>query len=98
MKLLRVAVHDELGEEVEKILDRNGVRDFIRHPRMPGGDPDGRHDGSRVHPGTLTVLEAPVGDDAVEALFSELERLRDGTPAARHLRALVLPIDRALPD
>lgn len=96
MKLLRVVVHFEYGDAVEGMLDRHGVEHFVRYPRMEGKDAEGKHFGSQVFPGSVSVLEAQVAEEKLEALLEELARFRAARPAHGHLEALVLPVERRL--
>lgn len=96
MKLLQLSFHFEFTDNVEEILHRHGLRDFIRYPRVDGRDEDGMHDGSRVHPGNLTVIQAPVSEEDVDAVLDDLKRFRDERKAHQHLQAFVAPIEKTL--
>lgn len=96
MKLLRVVVHFEYGEAVEALLDRHGVEHFVRYPMMEGKDAEGKHFGTQVFPGSVSVLDAAVPEERLEGLLEDLAAFRDAKPAHRHLEAFVLPVERRL--
>jgi hypothetical protein len=96
MKLVMIAYRFEYNDAVQRILDDNGVRDFIRHPRAHGGEADGKHDGSKVHPGHMAQVWARVEDDDLDALMDALNEFRQSQQAREHLTALVLGVERGL--
>jgi hypothetical protein len=97
-KLVQITFHFEYVVQVERLLDDQGVERFARYPMIQGGDTEGKHYGTQVFPGSMTVVQAVVREDAVEALFDSLRAFRREKPAHRHLEAFVLPIERSLGD
>lgn len=98
MKLLVITTHFEFAEIVERVLDSNGVAHYNRFGMIEGKDRDGRHMGTQVHPGNMTVFHAQAMEDQIDPIFAELKRFREAKKAHRHLEALVLPIERRLND
>ena len=98
MKLLHVSFHFEYAEIIEQILDRHGVDDYARYSMIEGKDRDGKHFGTQVFPGNVTVIQAQVPDSSerVDALFQELQAFREERDAHRHLQAFLLPVERRL--
>ncbi len=96
MKLVHITVQFEFAEIVERILDRNGVATYARHSMVDGKDKDGKHMGSQVHPGNLTVFDAHVDEDKLDELFDDLRVFREEKTAHEHIQALVLPVERKL--
>jgi len=96
MKLLQLSFHFEYAEIIEPILDRHGIGDYTRYPMIDGKDRDGKHFGTQVFPGNVTVIQAQVPDEKVDALFEDLEAFREEKDAHRHLQALVLQVERRL--
>lgn len=96
MKLVQISVHFEYTDLIDRILDRHGVRDFVRYPMMEGRDRDGKHFGSQVFPGNFTVIQAQVEEEELDRLFEELRGFRDQKTSHKHLQAIVLPIERKL--
>jgi hypothetical protein len=96
MKLVQITVHFEYTEIVEEMLDRHGIDHYVRYPMMEGKDRDGKHFGSQVFPGNVTIFQAQTPDDTVEPLLGELRVFRDERRAHHHLQAIVLPIERVL--
>ena len=98
MKLVQIHVHFEYTDVIDAMLDRHGIAEFTRYSMMEGKDRDGKHYGTQVFPGNLTIFQAQVLEHRIDDLFAELERFRSSKPAHRHLQALVLPIERRLTE
>lgn len=96
MKLLHMTFRFEFSEGVEKILDENEIKDYLRCPMMEGKDRDGKHYGSQVFPGNTSVFHAEVPDEKVDKLLSDLRAFRDAKEIRHHIRVLVLPIEKTL--
>ena len=96
VKLVQIHVHFEYTEAIDAILEAGGVAQFVRYRLMDGKDTEGRHYGSQVFPGNVTVFQAIVAEAAVDALMTELERFRVAKRAHEHLQALVMPIERQI--
>ncbi len=97
MKLLRVTVRFEYVDPVESILVDAGAEDFVRWPRLQGCDQEGRHYGSQVFPGHLSLIEALVCEDLLDTILERLEEFRSQRQSHEHLRAAVLPVERSCP-
>jgi len=96
MKLLHLTFHHEFSDAVERILDRHEVSDFVLHPMTHGKDLDGKHYGSKVYPGNMTVVQALVEDERVSELLEEVKAFRDEKSSHAHLRAAVIPVEQQL--
>jgi hypothetical protein len=96
MKLLHLTVHVQYTERVEAVLADCGLSRWARYQRVGGRDSEGRHEGSQAFPGRLTVIQAQLEDDQVEAALDALETFRTSKRAHRHLEALVLPVERRI--
>ena len=96
MKLLHVTVHSEYADAVVEMLEAHGIERYVHYPRMRGRDSDGRHDGSKTFPGDISVLQAEVDEEQVDALFDALSEFRGAKRAHQHLQALVLSVHRSL--
>ncbi len=96
MKLLQISVHFEYSGAIEAILDRRGVTHYLRFGMIEGKDGEGKHFGSQVYPGSMTLYQAQVPEEQLEAVLEELKTFRERKPAHEHLRALVMPIERQL--
>ena len=96
MRLLHLTFHFEYADAVEQILDRSGIIDFARYSMIEGKDCDGKHFGTQVHPGSVTVIHAQVPQETIESLFAELRAFREEKQAHRHLQAIILPVERRL--
>lgn len=94
MKWLHISFHFEFSETIEKMLDDHEITDFVQYTMIHGKDCDGKHYGSKVHPGNLTVIQALVPDERVEALLRDLEAFKDEKEAHCHLQALLFSIEK----
>ncbi len=96
MKFLHITFHFEYAEDIEEILDRHGVDNFVRYPMMEGKDKDGKHYGSQVFPGSTSVVQARITDEMVDPLFESLLAFRQAKQSHYHLEALIIPVERVL--
>jgi hypothetical protein len=96
VKLVQVTFHFEYTDLIEQILDDHGIAHWMRHSRIEGHDVEGKHMGTQAFPGSVSIVEARVEDDRVEALLDDLRTFRDGKRAHRHVTALVLSVERTL--
>jgi hypothetical protein len=96
MKLLHLTFHFEYTDYIEAILDRHAVGAYARYPMVEGQDGDGKHFGTQVFPGNVTVVQAQIAEDRIESLFADLQKFRAEKDAHRHLQALILPVERQL--
>jgi hypothetical protein len=96
MKFLHLSFHFEFSDAIEQILERHEIRDFVRYPLIHGKDRDGKHDGSKVFPGNITVVQAQIPDDGLDPVLLDLGNFKKEKAAHRHLQALVLPVEKRL--
>ncbi|WP_291321373.1 PG0541 family transporter-associated protein [Desulfonatronospira sp.] len=96
MKLVHISFRFEYVDHVERILDDAGIEDYVRYPMVEGKDQEGKHFGSQVYPGSVTVCQALVKDDIVMGLMESLQRFRMKKGSHRHLRAVVISVEQAL--
>ncbi|MBS3733036.1 MAG: hypothetical protein KGY42_09020 [Desulfobacterales bacterium] len=96
MKFMHITFHFEYADNIEQILDRHEIENFVRYPMREGRDRDGKHYGTQVYPGSTTVVQAQVPDDQVADMLRDLKAFRDKKNSHRHLEALVLPIEQRL--
>lgn len=96
MKLVIITYRFEYQDRVEAMLRRAGVRDFLLIARAQGGDADGLHYGSQVHPGHLSQVQAQAEDQAARELLRLVGEFKQEKQAHRHVTALCLEVaDRA---
>lgn len=96
MKFVHVSYHFEYSEAIEEILDEHDVRDYVRYSMMEGRDFEGKHFGSQVHPGNVSVVQAQVEESTLDELMADLKEFKENKKAHEHLEVLVLPIERRL--
>lgn len=96
MKFVHVTYHFEYAGAIEEILDAHDIEDYARYPMMEGTDEKGKHFGTQVHPGNVSVVQAQVPDHDLDALMDDLKEFKESKKAHEHLEALVLPIERRL--
>ncbi len=96
MKLLQISFHFEYEEVIKDLLDEHQVKNYVSYPLIEGKDCDGKHFGTKVHPGNSSVIQAQVEADQVEPLLAELDEFKQSKPSHYHLQALVLPVENRL--
>ncbi|MCF8109353.1 MAG: hypothetical protein K9J81_10205 [Desulfohalobiaceae bacterium] len=96
MKLLFISFHFEYTEEIEAILDRHDIQDFVRYPMLESKDIDGKHFGTQVFPGNSSVVQALVEEERLQDIKDELKAFHEAKDSHRHLQAFVLPIESNL--
>jgi Fic family protein len=96
VKFVHVTYHFEYTESIEKLLDEHEIRNYNRYPMMEGRDHEGKHFGTQVHPGNVSVVQAQVPDRIVDEFMEDLKQFKESKQAHEHLEALVLPIERRL--
>jgi hypothetical protein len=98
MKLLQLTFHFEFTDRIDQILDDHEIRDALRVPMVAGRDLDGKHDGSQVHPGSISAVWAQVPDDRIDDILDDLREFRRTRRTHQHLQALVLGIEQRIED
>ena len=96
MKLVFISFHFEYTEEIEAILDRHDIRDYVRYPMLESKDVDGKHFGTQVFPGNSSVVQALVDEERLQSIKEELKAFQEAQDSHRHLQAFVLPIESNL--
>lgn len=96
MKFVQLSYHFEYRSQVEEILDEHEIPHYVRYSMMEGKNSDGKHFGSQVHPGNVSVIEAHVPEDELDDLMDALGNFKHEKEAHEHLEAAVLPIERRL--
>lgn len=96
MKLLHLTYHFQYREMIQDILDHHEIENYVRYPMLEGKDNMGKHFGSQVYPGNVSVIQAQVPESELDELLNELKDFRDEKKAHEHLEALVLPIERRI--
>lgn len=96
MKFLHLTYHFQYTEAIEVILDDHDIQDYTRYSMVEGKDDQGKHFGSQVYPGNVSVVQAQVPKSVIEDLLDDLREFRDQNQAHEHLEALILPIERRL--
>lgn len=96
MKFVHISFRFEYSDEIDLILDKQGVTDFVRYSMVEGKGHDGKHFGTQVFPGSFTVVQARIDDDQVKNLFSDLDDFRMRKKSHEHLRVMVLPVEDSL--
>lgn len=96
MNLVQITFHFEFWEKIEAILDEGHIDHFIRFPAVQGKDAEGKHYGSQIFPGSISVVQALVEDENVNTLLESLKNFREERQAHRHIEAVVLNIARKL--
>lgn len=96
MKMVHLSFHFQFVEEVERILDENEVEHYSRIAGVEGKDSSGKHEGSQVYPGNITMIFAQVQDDKLQGVLDSLTQFRDAWESHKHLQAAVLGVEQTL--
>jgi hypothetical protein len=96
MKFVHITYHFEYDNRIESILDDNDIQDYVRYSMMHGKDLNGKHFGTQVYPGNVSVVQAQVPESSLDGLMSDLKKFKESKSAHEHLQAVVLPIDQRL--
>lgn len=96
MKLMWIHYHFEFSDSIEDILDKWNIRNFVRYAMVAGKDHNGKHYGSKVYPGSSSVVQALVPDERVDRLLDSLKDFKESKDSHRHLTAAVLPVETLL--
>ena len=96
MKLLCIVFHFEYAEDIEAILDKHNIQDFVRYPMLESKDIDGKHFGTQVYPGNSSVVQALVDTESVQLLLNDLQTFKQAKSSQSHLQAFVVPIEQRL--
>ena len=96
MKLLHITFHYEYWEDIEAILDKHQIADFVRISMVQAKDRDGKHHGNQIYPGNSCVIQAQITEEGVEGLLADLRQFKESKDSHRHLQALVLPVEQRL--
>jgi len=93
MKLVLVTYRFEYEDRIEAILDAAEVVNFIRIPMAQGGDADGRHFGTQVHPGHMSQVQALLDDSGAKTLLEQLRSFKQEKQAHEHLVAACVQVE-----
>lgn len=96
MHLVQITFHFEFWENIEAILDEQQIDHFVQFPAVAGKDREGKHYGTQVFPGSVSLVQAQVEGENVDSLFEALKSFREERQAHRHIEAVVLQIARRL--
>ncbi|MFW5930409.1 MAG: PG0541 family transporter-associated protein [Desulfosalsimonas sp.] len=96
MKFMHITFHFEYAEEIEQILDRHEIENFVRYPMLEGKDLEGKHYGTQVFPGSTTVVQAQIPEDRLDDVIDDLKAFREKKTAHRHIEAVIIPIEKRL--
>jgi hypothetical protein len=96
MKLVHITIHFEFTELIESILDEHEIQNFVRYPMVAGKDLDGKHTGTKVFPGHITVFHVHVPEERLDTLLEALRSVKEQKKALQHMEVLVLSVDQHL--
>ncbi len=96
MKMVHLTFPFQFVEEIERILDENKVENYSRIARIEGKDSSGKHEGSQIYPGNVTMIFAQVSDQSLQEVLDDLSEFRKSRKSHEHLQAAVLGIEQTL--
>jgi hypothetical protein len=94
MKFVKIIFHSIFNEAILDMMKRLSIHEFVDCQRICAEDEDGRHFGDRHWPDTDCILSAPVSDEKAAELFDEIVRFKQTDPRRKHVRILILPVER----
>ena len=95
MKFVKVIYHSIFNEGILNLMKQLDIHEFVDCQRICAEDEDGRHFGDRHWPDTDCILSAPVSDEKAEELFDAILRFKQADSRRKHIRILILPVDKA---
>jgi hypothetical protein len=95
MKFVKVIYHSFFNEAILDMMKRLNIHEYVDCAKICAEDEDGKHFGDRHWPDTDCILSAPMSDEKAEELFSEVLRFKQSDPRRRHIRILILPVEKA---
>ncbi|WP_052507131.1 PG0541 family transporter-associated protein [Desulfonatronovibrio magnus] len=96
MKFVHISFRFEYTDNIDALLDKHRIDDYVRYPMVEGKGQDGKHMGTQVFPGNFTVIQARVEPDQFPGLMSDLQEFRSSKSSHQHLRVMVLPVEDSL--
>jgi len=94
MKLLMIIVDSECREELEVLLQHNGVTGYSEIPNAHGVGQTGVRMGSGAHPETSSIFFTVVEADQVEALKKTLRSYCDA--GGSHMKMIQWAVEEAV--
>ncbi len=93
MKLVLITYNEALDDEVEKVLQENGVEGFTKWTKVYGkGRASGPHLGTHVWPKANNVIATVTEDETAEKMLNCIRELRERL-AAEGVKAFLLPCE-----
>lgn len=96
MKFVQITYHFEYADVIETILDDHRIEHYARYSMMEGKDREGKHFGTQVYPGNVSIVQAQVPEESLDGLMEDLKDFKEDKKAHEHLEAIVLPIENRL--
>ncbi|MBR6470406.1 MAG: hypothetical protein IKS83_01285 [Victivallales bacterium] len=94
MKLVFIVYNISIEEDVQALLQRQGVRSFTQWPRLVGiGDMTGARLDNGVWPGANSAVAVAVADDRAAALMAAVRALRVGEGRREGIEAFQLNVE-----
>jgi len=95
MKFVKIIYRSFFNEAILDMMKRLNIHEYVDCQRISAEDQDGKHFGDRHWPDTDCILSAPVSDEKAEELFIEILRFKQADPRRKHIRILILPVEKA---
>lgn len=95
MKFIKIIYHSLFNEAILDMMKKLNVHEYVDCQRICAEDEDGKHFGNRYWPETDCILSAPMSDEKAEELFKEILQFKQAEPRRRHIRILILPVEKA---
>jgi len=95
VKFVKIIYHSQFNEAILDILKKLNIHIFVDCQKVCAEDENGRHFGDKIWPGTDCILSTPVSDEKAEELFNAVLSFKGADPRRKHIRILVLPVEKA---
>ncbi|PIV24302.1 MAG: hypothetical protein COZ69_00060 [Deltaproteobacteria bacterium CG_4_8_14_3_um_filter_45_9] len=95
MKFVKIIYHIQFNEAILDLMKKLEIHEYVDCQRISAEDIDGKHFGDKIWPGMDCILSAPVSDEKAEELFKAIIEFKNEDPRRKHIRILILPIEKA---
>lgn len=96
MKMLMIICPEQRRGEIRELISRHEVQAFSEMKGITGKGETGVHMGTRVWPGTSSLIFTVVSDEKKDELLQALKTCAIDLYPGEGLRAFVLPVESAI--
>lgn len=96
MKMMIIICPESRREDIRALLGRHEVHTFSEMKNVTGEGETGRRLGTRLWPGTSTLIFAVLDDEKTDEMLAALKTCARELYPGEGLRAFVLPVEQAI--